>query len=282
MRDVQSVPIRPRSTSPICRGRRRPTVRARRARSQQRGWAAGDGAPIRDFRRRGPHEGRASVHAFSEISVALDGRYDRFRAQIGLDDAQEPLRRGMVQFEVARRRRRPLARAAFRRHDADRVRPRRRNCEHALTLRIFTLGDACGDRGDWADARLVPKPAPGFRYYRFRPTKLRNDATASGIQLCGAFASFRAGCSPPCALRDESRRQQPRPGQAGRRGRRRRRHAVARLQSRRPRLRHGRLCRDRRLRPHDGERRAGARSRSLAVEVSSTARHPGMLTIAYC
>ncbi|MBK7950738.1 MAG: NPCBM/NEW2 domain-containing protein [Deltaproteobacteria bacterium] len=151
--------------------------------------AAGDGAPIRLAGV--TYAKGVGAHAFSEISVALDGRYDRFRAQIGLDDAQDGLC-GEVQFEVALDGVVAYTSSPFVDTTPTESLDLDVGTANALTLRIFTLGDACGDRGDWADARLVPKPAPGFRYYRFRPTKLRNDATANGIQLA-ELALFEQG-----------------------------------------------------------------------------------------
>ncbi|MBY0400197.1 NPCBM/NEW2 domain-containing protein, partial [Myxococcota bacterium] len=151
--------------------------------------AAGDGGPIRldgvTFAK------GVGAYAFSEISVALDGKYERFRSQIGLDDVQDG-QCGQVQFEVALDGVVAYSSGPFVDTTATGSIDLPVGNANALTLRLFTLGSNCGDRGDWADARLVPKPAPGFRYYRFRPTKLRNSATASGIQLA-ELALFKQG-----------------------------------------------------------------------------------------
>ncbi|MFO0688587.1 MAG: NPCBM/NEW2 domain-containing protein [Myxococcota bacterium] len=150
---------------------------------------AGDGGPIRLAGV--TYAKGVGAYAFSEISVALAGKYDRFRAHIGLDDVQDGLC-GEVQFEIALDGTVAYTSGPFVATTATEAIDLDVSTANALTLRLFTLGDACGDRGDWADARLVPKAAPGYRYYRFRPTKLRDGATASGIQLA-ELALFKQG-----------------------------------------------------------------------------------------
>ncbi len=151
--------------------------------------AAGDGLPIRLDGVTYPKG--VGAHAYSEISVALDGKYDRFLAHIGLDDSQDTLC-GEIQFEVALDGVVVYSSGTFVDTTATGSIDLAVGAADTLSLKLFTLGSSCGDHGDWADARLIPKPTPGFRYYRFRSTKLRNDATANGIQLA-ELALFEQG-----------------------------------------------------------------------------------------
>ncbi len=151
--------------------------------------AAGDGGPIRLDGVTYPKG--IGVHAYSEITLDLAGAYDRFRARIGLDDARDGLC-GEVQFEVAvdgivRTSNGPfVATTPSQLLDLDVA------GADLLALRVHSLGPTCGDHADWAEARLLPAPAPGFRYYRFHPTKLRDDAAANSVQLA-ELALFREG-----------------------------------------------------------------------------------------
>ena len=150
-------------------------------RDQANGTAApGDGPPLRLAGVTYPKG--VGVRAFAEISVALDQNYDRFRSDIGLDDSRDGLC-GQVQFKVlldgidAYTSGTFVAATATGSIDLD------VGNTNTLTLRVDTLGSNCGDDADWAAARLIPKPEPGYRYYRFRPTKLRDAATADSVQI---------------------------------------------------------------------------------------------------
>jgi len=150
---------------------------------------AGDGAPIR-------LEGVAyskgvGVQAYSEISIDLDRRYERFRARIGLDDARDG-RCGEIQFEVRLDGVVAYVSGAFIDTTPTGTVDLAVGNANTLSLRVYSLGSDCGDSGDWADARLLAKPAPGYRYYRFRPTGLRDDASAAGVQLA-ELALFHQG-----------------------------------------------------------------------------------------
>ncbi|MFO0688814.1 MAG: NPCBM/NEW2 domain-containing protein [Myxococcota bacterium] len=131
------------------------------------------------------------VHAFSEISVALNGNYDRFQSFIGLDDERNGLC-GQVRFEVALDGLVAYSSGVFVDTTATGSIDLDVGSADTLTLRVLDDGATCGDHADWADAKLVPKALPGFRYYRFRPTKLRNDATANSVQLA-ELALFHQG-----------------------------------------------------------------------------------------
>ena len=151
--------------------------------------AAGDGGPIRLDGV--TYAKGVGVHAYSEITLDLAGAYDRFRARIGLDDSRDGLC-GEVQFEVAvdgivRATNGPfVSTTPSQLLDVDVA------GASLLALRVHALGSTCGDHADWAEARLLPAPAPGYRYYRFHPTKLRDGATANSIQLA-ELALFREG-----------------------------------------------------------------------------------------
>jgi YVTN family beta-propeller protein len=122
------------------------------------------------------------VHAFSEIDVPLGGLYDRFFSRIGLDDERDGLC-GDVSFEVDVDSFNVFASGSFIDTSPTGVVDVDVSGALLLTLRVFDNGDACGDAGDWADARLVPTVFPGYRYYRFRSTELRDDGGADSIQL---------------------------------------------------------------------------------------------------
>ena len=121
-------------------------------------------------------------HAYSEIDIALDGQYDRFISRIGLDDEQNGLC-GDVSFEVDLDNVNVYASGSFIDTTPTEVVNLDVSGAQLLTLKVLDNGDSCGDHGDWADARLIPTVFPGYRYYRFRSTKLRDDAGANSIQL---------------------------------------------------------------------------------------------------
>ncbi|MEZ4330284.1 MAG: NPCBM/NEW2 domain-containing protein [Myxococcota bacterium] len=150
--------------------------------------AAGDGPPLRLD---GVTYAKGiGAHAYSEIGIDLAGQYDRFRARIGLDDARDGLC-GEIQFEVAVDNVVRFQSGTFVESTPSQAIDLDVAGGQSLALRLYDLGATCGDHGDWADARLLPLPAPGFRYYRFRPTQLRNDAAANSIQIA-ELALFQA------------------------------------------------------------------------------------------
>ncbi len=141
---------------------------------------AGDGGPI-------SLDGQVyakgvGVHAYSKIDVPLDGLYDRFLSRIGLDDERDG-QCGDVSFEVDVDSVNVYASGSFVDTTPTEVVDLDVAGAQLLTLKVFDDGDPCGDHGDWADARLIPTVFPGYRYYRFRATKLRDDAGADSIQL---------------------------------------------------------------------------------------------------
>ncbi|MBY0399709.1 NPCBM/NEW2 domain-containing protein, partial [Myxococcota bacterium] len=150
---------------------------------------AGDGGPIRLNNVTYPKG--VGTFAASTISIALGQKYDRFRSFIGLDDSRDGLC-GQIQFEVSLDGVVAYTSGTFIDTTATGSIDIAVGNANTLTLKVFTLGNNCGDAGDWANARLIPKPAPGYRYYRFRPTKLRIDASADSIQL-SELALFKAG-----------------------------------------------------------------------------------------
>ena len=114
--------------------------------------------------------------------VPLGGLYDRFFSRLGLDDERDGLC-GDVSFEVDVDSFNVFASGSFIDTSPTGVVDVDVSGALLLTLRVFDNGDACGDAGDWADARLVPTVFPGYRYYRFRSTELRDDGGADSIQL---------------------------------------------------------------------------------------------------
>ena len=136
------------------------------------------------------YEKGVGAHANSDIVVRLDGAFTRFTADVGLDDEQDGLC-GEVTFQV------DLDGSLL--YDSgpmdDVASTQVVDVDVAggtlLTLSLLDGGDTCGDHGDWADARLLAADLPGHRYYRFTPTKLRDDATATSVQL--AELSFFEG-----------------------------------------------------------------------------------------
>ena len=122
------------------------------------------------------------AHAYSRIEVRLDGLYERFLSDIGLDDERDGLC-GDIHFEVELD-----GVTAYVSPDFISTTPTGSidldvSEANLLALEIFDNGDACGDHGDWADARLIPKELPGYRFYRFTATELRDGATANSVQL---------------------------------------------------------------------------------------------------
>lgn len=113
---------------------------------------AGDGGPLRLGGT--TYDKGLGVHALSEVTVDLDGAYDRFTAWAGIDEEKPD--KGSVDFEVIGDGE-VLARSgvlgpadAVYAFDVD-VRGVRQ-----LTLRVTDGGDGIdSDHGDWADAQLV-------------------------------------------------------------------------------------------------------------------------------
>lgn len=140
----------------------------------------GDGNPIRLDGV--SYEKGIGVHAYSRIDVRLDGLYDRFQSGLGLDDERDGLC-GEIHFEVALDGTPLYVSPAF----VDTTPTESIDLDVAggnlLTLEVFDDGASCGDHGDWAGARLIPADLPGFRFYRFTPTMLRDGLTANAIQL---------------------------------------------------------------------------------------------------
>lgn len=151
--------------------------------------AAGDGNPIR-------LDGVAyskgvGVHAYSEISVRLDGLYGRFLSDIGLDDERDGLC-GDVHFEVDLDGVNAFVSGNFIDSTPTGSIDLDVNNVTIMTLKVADNSVTCGDHADWADARLVPIALPGYRYYRFRQTRLRDDLGANAIQL-SELSLFRLG-----------------------------------------------------------------------------------------
>jgi YVTN family beta-propeller protein len=172
---------------------------AERDRSNGEGGAA-DGGPI--TLNGVTYAKGVGVHAHSEIRIELAGLYERFLSDIGLDDERDGLCGG-VRFEVDVDGANVYASGSF--DDATPTGAVDLDVSGAgfLVLRVLDDGDACGDHGDWANARLVPSELPGYRYYRFRPTKLRDDLAANSIQLAelslfaGGVRQFAATVTNP-------------------------------------------------------------------------------------
>jgi YVTN family beta-propeller protein len=122
------------------------------------------------------------VHAYSQIDVPLDGLYDRFISRIGLDDERDGLC-GDVSFEVDVNGVNAYASGSFVDTTPTEIVDLDVTGAQMISLKVFDNGDSCGDNADWADARLIPTVFPGYRYYRFRSTKLRDDGGADSIQL---------------------------------------------------------------------------------------------------
>ena len=131
------------------------------------------------------------AHAHSEIEVELAGQYDRFLSDVGLDDERDGLC-GDVRFAVALDGQNVYASGSFTDATATATIDLDVSGASTLTLTLLDNGDPCGDHGDWAGARLIPVDLPGHRYYRFRSTKLRDDAGANSIQLA-ELSLFRQG-----------------------------------------------------------------------------------------
>lgn len=142
--------------------------------------AAGDGNPIR-------LDGVAypkgiGTHAYSETSVRLGGLYDRFLSDIGLDDERDG-QCGDVHFEVDLDGVNAFVSGNFIDSTATVSIDLDVSGATIMTLKVADNGVTCGDHGDWADARLVPTALPGYRYFRFRQTQLRDDLGANGVQI---------------------------------------------------------------------------------------------------
>jgi YVTN family beta-propeller protein len=153
------------------------------------GVAAGDGGPLRLNGITYPKG--LGVHGYSEISVALNQGYERFLSHIGLDDVRNG-QCGEIQFEIRLDGVLAYTSGNFIDTTATGTIDLAVGNANTLNLRVLTVGNTCGDQADWAEARLIPKPEPGYRYYRFRPTKLRDDGTTGGVQLA-ELALFEDG-----------------------------------------------------------------------------------------
>ncbi|MFO0687249.1 MAG: NPCBM/NEW2 domain-containing protein [Myxococcota bacterium] len=158
------------------------------------GSAAGDGPPIRLGGVTYPKG--VGVAAYSELTVSLGQKYDRFRSFVGLDDSRDGLC-GKVQFEVVLDGVVNYTSGLFGDTTATGSIDIPVGNANSMTLKVYRTSSTCtptahGDLGDWASARLIPKPDPGYRYYRFRPTKLRVDATADSVQVA-ELALFKSG-----------------------------------------------------------------------------------------
>ncbi len=138
------------------------------------------------------------AHAYSRIEIELGGLYDRFLSNVGLDDERDGLCGG-VRFEIELDGQTVHASGPF--GDSTATGSIDLDVSGALTLTLEVLDDGapCGDHGDWAGARLIPSVLPGYRYYRFGPTKLRDNPGANSIQLA-ELSLFRQGVRQPAAV----------------------------------------------------------------------------------
>jgi alpha-glucosidase len=131
--------------------------------SQRNGWGpverdtsngenqGGDGGPLRI--RGTTYDKGLGAHALSEVTVDIGGAYERFTAQVGLDD--EVTGPGSVAFEVIGDGA-VLARTGVLRR-ADPAQPIDVDVTgvETLTLRVTDGGDGINfDHGDWGDAQL--------------------------------------------------------------------------------------------------------------------------------
>lgn len=152
--------------------------------------AAGDGAAITLNGQVYPKG--VGVHANSRIEINLAGQYASFASDIGLDDERDGLC-GKVRFTVEVDGVEQLVSGTF--EDTTATESIIVDVSGANILALVLSdggGGLCGDRGDWAAARLLADAADGFRYYRFTPTKLRDDNTATAVQL-SEFSFFHLG-----------------------------------------------------------------------------------------
>ena len=130
------------------------------------------------------------VYAYSEITIDLAGQYTRFQSDIGLDDVQDG-QCGNIRFEVDVDGFNQYSSGGF--IDTTPTETIDVDVTGASTLSLKVLdnnADTCGDRGNWANARLTPAYFSGYRYYRFTPTKLRFELAASAVHL-SEFALFK-------------------------------------------------------------------------------------------
>ncbi|MGB5325843.1 MAG: NPCBM/NEW2 domain-containing protein, partial [Pseudomonadales bacterium] len=122
-------------------------------------------------------------HSYSEIDIDLAGQYLSFFADIGLDDSRDGLC-GNIRFAVDVDGNNQFTSGGF--IDTTPTESIAVDVTGAATLTLKiedNNNDSCGDHGNWANAQLTPLQQPGFRYYRFTPVKLRDDATADSVQI---------------------------------------------------------------------------------------------------
>jgi YVTN family beta-propeller protein len=131
------------------------------------------------------------AHAYSEIDVDLAGLYDRFLSDIGLDDERDG-QCGDVRFEIDLDGQSVYASGSFSAATGTGTLDLDVSGASTLTLKLLENGDPCGDHGNWAGARLIPTDLPGYRYYRFSSTKLRDDVGSDSLQLA-ELSLFRKG-----------------------------------------------------------------------------------------
>ncbi|KRV47992.1 hypothetical protein AQ490_27045 [Wenjunlia vitaminophila] len=113
----------------------------------------GDGNPLQIRGTR--YDKGLGVHAPSSVSVLLDGRYERFVSQVGLDD--EGGGNGSVAFEVVADGKVIATTPVMTGSDPARTIDVDVASVQELTLRVTDGGDGNSyDHADWADAHLVP------------------------------------------------------------------------------------------------------------------------------
>lgn len=151
---------------------------------------AGDGTPLSLNGK--VYDKGVGVHSLSRIEIDLAGNYDRFNSDIGLDDSRDGLC-GEVSFSVEVDGINQYISASF--IDTTPTETIDIDVSGANTLALVVNDPnalACGDHANWANARLLVNAPQAFRYYRFTPTQLRDDATATGVQI-SEFAFFYSG-----------------------------------------------------------------------------------------
>lgn len=117
---------------------------------------AGDGGPLRLGGT--TYDKGLGVHARSEVTVDLNGAYDRFAAETGIDEEKPD--KGSVVFEVLGDGEVLARSAVLGPADAPHAFDVDVSGVRQLTLRVTDGGDGIdSDHGDWADARLLEKDA---------------------------------------------------------------------------------------------------------------------------
>ncbi len=153
--------------------------------------AAGDGNPI--TLNGITYTKGVGVHASSEIVVNLAGNYDRFLSDIGLDDERDGLS-GSVSFEVRVDGVTRFSSGVFTDTTPTQSVDVDVSGANQLTLVVSAAGDGiAGDHADWAGARLSLPVIDGYRFYRFTPTQLRDDAGVNSVQLSELAFSYQGG-----------------------------------------------------------------------------------------